>query len=121
MVHLTRQFVERKVKKTYTAILNGIPSEPAVTSITGKEAEELNVDVDPEDNDKWQLIDHTLDEKSAVTVWKPLEYVKSLKAADGTTIDKTLTSRARLFIMKSKFLCYLSFLSVSFLPQAQLH
>lgn len=84
MVHLTRQFVERKVKKTYTAILNGIPSEPAVTSITGKEAEELNVDVDPEDNDKWQLIDHTLDEKSAVTVWKPLEYVKSLKAADGT-------------------------------------
>lgn len=65
-------------------MINGIPSETAETSISGEDASVLGVDVDPDDQDKWQLIDHSLDEKSAVTVWKPLEYVKSLKAADGT-------------------------------------
>jgi len=83
MVDLTKQFVERRVKKTYTAILNGIPSEPTETSITTEDALKLGVDVDPEDDCHWQLIDHALDEKSAVTVWKPLRYVKSLKANDG--------------------------------------
>jgi len=84
MVDMTRQFVERRVKKTYTAILNGIPSEPVETSLSVKEAWELGVDVDVGDeNCKWQLIDFTLDEKSAVTVWKPVEYVKSLKAQNG--------------------------------------
>lgn len=87
MVDLTRQFVDRDIKKTYTAILNGIPSEPKETSITVQQAMELGVDVDVDTNDnnntKWQLIDHTLDEKSAVTVWRPLKYVKSLKAKDG--------------------------------------
>jgi 23S rRNA-/tRNA-specific pseudouridylate synthase len=102
MLHLSRQFVERKVKKTYTAIVNGIPSEPAETSLSGKDAEALNVDVDPEDEDNWQLIDHTLDEKSAVTVWKPLEYVKSLKAADGTTADEVLIP---LFLMHTLNFC----------------
>ena len=84
MLSLSRQFVERKVKKTYTALVNGIPSEPVETSISAGDASVLGVDVDPDDQDKWQLIDHTLDEKSAVTVWKPLEYVKSLKAAEST-------------------------------------
>lgn len=86
MVDLTRQFVDRDIKKTYTAILNGIPSEPKETSITAQQAMELGVDVDVDDdnnNTNWQLIDHTLDEKSAVTVWRPLKYVKSLKAKDG--------------------------------------
>lgn len=90
MVDLSRQFVERKVKKTYTAILNGIPSEPVESSISAQEAKKLGVDVDvgehqeKDADSKWQLIDHALDEKSAVTVWKPLEYSKSLKANDGT-------------------------------------
>ena len=87
MVDVSKQFVERRVKKTYTAILNGIPSEPIESSITAEEALKLGVDVDvlqQSDDCKWQLIDHALDEKSSVTVWKPLKYVNSLKAKDDT-------------------------------------
>ena len=83
LVNLSKQFEERRVKKTYTAILNGIPDEPVETSITSKEASELDIDVDSNNADKWQLIDNALDEKSAVTVWKTLKYIKSLKAKDG--------------------------------------
>jgi len=90
MVDVTRQFVERNIKKTYTAIINGIPDEPEVTRLTTAEAAEMGVDVldymRGEEDDgfvSWQVIDHTLDEKSAVTVWRPLQYVKSLKANDG--------------------------------------
>ena len=87
MVDLTKQFVERRIKKTYTAIINGIPDEPIETNISAKAAHELGVDVDfasNSDNEKWQLIDYPLDEKSAVTIWRPLKYAKSLKAKDGT-------------------------------------
>ena len=90
MVDLSKQFMKRKVKKTYHAIVNGIPSEPAESSITAKEAKKLGVDVDidehPQDDElrDWQLIDHELDEKSAVTVWKALKYSKALKAKDET-------------------------------------
>jgi 23S rRNA-/tRNA-specific pseudouridylate synthase len=83
MVHLTRQFAERKVKKTYTAIVNGVPAEDSKTSITPRDAYNLGVDVDSREQDSWQLIDHTLDEKHAITVWRTLRYVKSLKARDG--------------------------------------
>jgi 23S rRNA-/tRNA-specific pseudouridylate synthase len=41
------------------------------------------VDVDPKDNELWQHIDFTLEEKSAVTMWKALKYAKSLHAKDG--------------------------------------
>merc|ERR1712146_596874 len=41
------------------------------------------MDVDSNDADKWQLIDHALDQKSAITLWKTLKYVESLKAKDG--------------------------------------
>ena len=84
MTNLTRQFAERRIKKTYTAILNGIPNEPTETSISSEEAIKLGVDARKDDDSNWQLIDHALDEKSAVTVWKPLKYVNSLKANDGT-------------------------------------
>ena len=83
MVDLTRQFAERRVRKTYSAIVNGIPDEPAATSISTKDALRMGVDVGVDEDCKWQLIDHALDEKSAVTVWRPVEYVKSLKANDG--------------------------------------
>lgn len=83
MVNLTRQFAERKVKKTYTAIVNGIPCEDSETSITSLDAYNLGVDVDPDDENSWQVIEHTLDEKHAITVWRTLRYVKSLKARDG--------------------------------------
>eukprot|EP00586_Coscinodiscus_wailesii_P012393 CAMPEP_0172508692 /NCGR_PEP_ID=MMETSP1066-20121228/213896_1 /TAXON_ID=671091 /ORGANISM="Coscinodiscus wailesii, Strain CCMP2513" /LENGTH=502 /DNA_ID=CAMNT_0013286787 /DNA_START=475 /DNA_END=1984 /DNA_ORIENTATION=+ len=87
MVDLTRQFVERKVRKTYTAVVNGIPDEPRETSISSKDASEMGIDVGAGVADEycgeWQLIDHALDDKSAVTVWRPLGYVKSMKAWDG--------------------------------------
>lgn len=80
MVHLSLQFRDRKVKKTYVAAVNGIPPEPKETAISSIGAYELGVDVDPNSSDKWQLIDHPLDEKSAVTIWRALRYSKSLKA-----------------------------------------
>lgn len=93
MVDLTRQFVERDIKKTYTAIVNGIPYEPVQGSLTALEAHNMGVDVDyngssnNEKGNNWQLIDRPLDDgnsvKSAVTVWRALDYIKSLKAKDG--------------------------------------
>lgn len=80
MVNLSHQFRDRKVKKTYVAVVNGIPDEPPKTSISAAEAFELGVDVDPNSEEKWQLIDYPLDDKSAVTIWKSLKYGKSLKA-----------------------------------------
>ncbi|VEU44563.1 unnamed protein product [Pseudo-nitzschia multistriata] len=69
MVNLSEQFRARKVKKTYTAIVNGIPPERAESVISTKEAYTMGFDVDPDScsNDKWQVIDHVLDEKSAST------------------------------------------------------
>lgn len=95
MTDLSRQFRERCIKKTYTAILNGIPDEPADCRISSINARDLGFDVkvttdkemeDDNGNDNqqhWQLIDHALDEKSAVTIWRSLKYVKSLKANQG--------------------------------------
>jgi hypothetical protein len=48
MVDLTNQFVTRRIRKTYTAIINGIPPEPIKTSISAKTAYEMGVDVDPD-------------------------------------------------------------------------
>ncbi len=85
MVHLSHQFRDRKVKKTYVAVVNGIPPEPPVARISATEAFQLGVDVDPQspERDYWHLIDSPLEEKSAVTVWRALKYAKSLKAKDG--------------------------------------
>jgi len=84
LIDITKQFVERRIKKTYTAIINGIPNEPNETRISNSEAHNLGVDVrGVDDNVSWQLIDHPLDEKSAVTVWRPVKYVNSLKADCG--------------------------------------
>mmetsp|Transcript_9154 Transcript_9154/g.16385 ORF Transcript_9154/g.16385 Transcript_9154/m.16385 type:complete len:525 (-) Transcript_9154:41-1615(-) len=82
MVHLSHQFRDRKVKKTYMAIVNGIPQEPVETTISSKEAYGMGVDVDPDGTQSWQLIDHPLDEKSAVTIWRSVKYTKSLVAED---------------------------------------
>jgi 23S rRNA-/tRNA-specific pseudouridylate synthase len=82
MIHLSCQFRDRKVKKTYVAIVNGIPPEPKETAISSEEASDLGVDVSCTSNCQWQMIDHALDEKSAVTIWRALRYSKSLKAID---------------------------------------
>ncbi|GAX16972.1 hypothetical protein FisN_5Hh351 [Fistulifera solaris] len=84
MVSLSRQFHDRVVKKTYMAIVNGIPQEDDCSTITSKEAFDLGVDVDPTSSDQlWQLIDSPLEEKSGITVWRAVRYVKSLHANDG--------------------------------------
>mmetsp|Transcript_17669 Transcript_17669/g.51427 ORF Transcript_17669/g.51427 Transcript_17669/m.51427 type:complete len:531 (-) Transcript_17669:86-1678(-) len=89
MVELTRQFKYRVVKKTYTAIVNGAPVELDDRSITSKDAHELGVDVGHSDTDdsgdkaEWQCIDRSLEDKSAVTVWRPLRRVENEKAKDG--------------------------------------
>jgi 23S rRNA pseudouridine1911/1915/1917 synthase len=82
MIDLSRQFKDRIIKKTYVAIVNGIPQEPKETSISSEGAFELGVDVDPTSDEKWQVIDRALDEKSAVTIWRALKYARSLKADD---------------------------------------
>jgi 23S rRNA-/tRNA-specific pseudouridylate synthase len=118
-IALSRQFETRRIKKTYCAILNGIPMEESATQLTTLEAQEMGVDVGFEDycyknittlsststsstkspelevkqvkpakftyqehNDKWQLIDFALEEKSAVTIWRPLAYVPSVEAKE---------------------------------------
>ena len=84
MIDLTRQFVERRVKKTYTAIVNGIPDTVGVTGISSFDAHNMGFDVDSLDNDLWNLIDHPIDEKSATTLWRSTKYARSLVAKDET-------------------------------------
>jgi 23S rRNA-/tRNA-specific pseudouridylate synthase len=83
MMDLSRQFHDRIVKKTYFAIVNGIPPESKESTISTQEAYELGVDVDPNEEGDWQLIDSPLDDKSAVTVWRSVRHAKSLHAMDG--------------------------------------
>ena len=80
MMDLSKQFVERHIQKTYTALVHGIPFESNDTAITAHQAKyDIGVDVDL-NTDGWHLIDHPLDGKSAVTVWRTIQYVPSLKA-----------------------------------------
>jgi 23S rRNA-/tRNA-specific pseudouridylate synthase len=83
MQALSRQFHDRCIKKTYIALVNGIPRESSECAITSKQAIMLGLDIDPMDDSMWQLIDSPLEGKSAVTLWRPLRYVKSLHANDG--------------------------------------
>lgn len=87
MQHLTKQFRDRIVKKTYTAIVNGIPTtiEGDDTTKTSQEAAALGVDVDPNDNDRvWQYIDFDLEERDSITLWRSHETAKCVKAFNGT-------------------------------------
>ena len=94
MVELTRQLKYRVVKKTYTAIVNGIPKELDERAITSKEARNIGVDVgyfgdtDSDEDVKWQHISKALVNKNkqrqeAVTVWRPLKTMECPKAKDG--------------------------------------
>lgn len=94
MVDLTRQFKERDIRKTYTAIVNGDPKECDEHTITSKQAHDLGVDIgciddrDAAEDIRWQLIDEPLEDnnkrmKSAVTVWRSLRQVDCPKAKDG--------------------------------------
>ena len=93
MVDLSRQFRDRTVKKTYTAIINGWPRESS-DPLSSREAHQLGVDVGyhdqggegsgDDDGPSWHLIDCDLRGKSAVTVWRTLRRVRSERAQDRT-------------------------------------
>lgn len=116
MVHLSSQFRDRKVKKTYVAIVNGIPPEPAESRITSEMAHSMGVDVDLDETMSWQYIDHTLDEKHAITIWRSLKYAKSLKASDNyvTLVElKPKTGRyhqLRRHMVSTSMICWFTFL-----------
>ena len=93
-VDLVKQFTARIIRKTYTAIINGIPKELEERAITSKQAHDLGVDVgyfdsrDAVDNVMWQhidmpLVDNDKKEQTAVTVWRPVKTVDCPRAKDG--------------------------------------
>eukprot|EP00571_Detonula_confervacea_P007785 CAMPEP_0172327612 /NCGR_PEP_ID=MMETSP1058-20130122/59922_1 /TAXON_ID=83371 /ORGANISM="Detonula confervacea, Strain CCMP 353" /LENGTH=480 /DNA_ID=CAMNT_0013044693 /DNA_START=267 /DNA_END=1709 /DNA_ORIENTATION=- len=91
MVELGRMFRERKVKKSYTAIVNGDILEPKESSITSKVATDMGVCIGNDDtsNDSkeeasWQLIDEELEGQSAVTIWRAIRRWPLENARNGT-------------------------------------
>jgi 23S rRNA-/tRNA-specific pseudouridylate synthase len=81
VVHLARQFEDRRVQKTYTAIVYGLPT--CDTVLTAQQARDLGVDIDMDDDEDsstiWHLAANLLDGKEAVTVWRVL---RSIPAPD---------------------------------------
>jgi len=92
MAELCKMFKERRVKKTYTAIVNGKIEEPKESSITAQDAKNLGVCIgDSGDGDSsssneqsWQIIDEELEDQSAVTIWRPLQRWPLENARNGT-------------------------------------
>jgi 23S rRNA-/tRNA-specific pseudouridylate synthase len=66
-VHLAQQFEYRKARKTYIAIVNGSPISHE----------------NEESSSEWNTIDHDLDGKSAITKWKQIQKVDSLRGKNG--------------------------------------
>ena len=64
LTHLAQQFEFRRVKKTYMAIVNGVPEVNETTL-------------------GWNTIDYELDAKSAITKWRVIKTVKSLHGKGG--------------------------------------
>jgi 23S rRNA-/tRNA-specific pseudouridylate synthase len=90
MVELARQFRTRIIKKTYMAIVQGIPTEKFEDSVPSSVAAE-RWDVDTADHDdsiRWNVIDTEIDGKSTVTVWRAVKYVKSLHAGYLTLVER---------------------------------
>ncbi|KAL3823187.1 hypothetical protein ACHAXA_010071 [Cyclostephanos tholiformis] len=67
--HLAREFEYRRARKTYRAIVNGVP----MTS-SGEDGGSYS---------EWNTIDHDLDGKSAITEWRIIRKVRSLRGKDG--------------------------------------
>ncbi|KAI2501333.1 RNA pseudouridylate synthase [Fragilaria crotonensis] len=89
-VSMSRQFEDRQVKKTYTAILNGkleVPMESSSTSssiVSSKEAHAMGIDVDPNSTHCWCVAENVLDDKVAITLWRVVQYQSSIKAQNQT-------------------------------------
>ena len=75
LVNLSQQFEFRKIKKTYTAIVNGVP-------LSSKE-----------DGKGWNIIDRDLDGKSAITKWRVIRTVRSLHGLLTLVELKPMTGR----------------------------
>jgi 23S rRNA-/tRNA-specific pseudouridylate synthase len=84
VVSLSRQFEDREVQKTYTAILNGKLDQPESSTLSSVQAFEMGVDVDPTSTDRWHIAQNVMDEKNATTIWRVLRYQRSLKAENQT-------------------------------------
>lgn len=82
LVDITRQFEVRQVKKTYTAIVNGMIHGTPANFLSSREARDMGVDVDADDDSQWQLTKTLLNDKEAVTIWRKLESFNSSKARD---------------------------------------
>lgn len=93
LVHLSRQFKERRVLKTYVAIVSGVPPRRSEKNVESTETLKYGHgaprtdtgDDDPnyresDSDETWQLIDEPLDEKYSVTTWRVVKYARSLKA-----------------------------------------
>ena len=82
MTAITDQFVARKIRKTYTAIVNGIPPiSRANATLSSPQAFDLGVDVNRHDqHTEWHLIDYPLEGKEATTLWRPITTSNCLKA-----------------------------------------
>ncbi|CAJ1917298.1 unnamed protein product [Cylindrotheca closterium] len=75
LIFLSRQFEDRLVNKTYTAILNGVPADD----------DEVHYTEDAAKGDtKWNQIDYELEAKSAVTFWRTLKSLSCEKAKNET-------------------------------------
>eukprot|EP00970_Alexandrium_tamarense_P004086 scaffold693_cov200-Alexandrium_tamarense.AAC.88 len=87
MVDLSSQFKHRKVKKTYTAIVNGDIQERPESSISSREAKQLGVCIENTGSHdfRWQFVDEELDGQSAVTIWRTVDK-SSLEYAWNNTI-----------------------------------
>ena len=107
MIYLTRQFIERRIKKTYTAIINGLFDEPRNTRISFSKAKELGVDVETTSaggDDMRQLIEKPLDEKLTITVLRALNYTKSLKATKGSlTLVEMIPKTGRYYQLREAY------------------
>jgi 23S rRNA-/tRNA-specific pseudouridylate synthase len=92
LVHLSRQFHDRRVRKTYYAIVNGIPDDSTGRILSIEEAHHWGITMasdtlhgigtmdDTSHVSSWHTIDESLDGQSAITVWRPVRYVPSLQA-----------------------------------------
>ncbi|CAB9526744.1 Ribosomal large subunit pseudouridine synthase (Partial), partial [Seminavis robusta] len=77
MDHLSRQFRDRLLQKTYTAIVNGVPQHNNDHATPDEQQSSITTDKNP-----WQWIDYPLEGKQAVTAWRIVRQVPSIRARD---------------------------------------
>ena len=84
MTQLAMDFKDRRVMKTYTAVLSGDIKSPDASSISASAAEQLGVSIESGAPPEWQLIDEELEGQTAVTIWRPLKRAKLEHARNDT-------------------------------------